>query len=64
MKIVDHDFHKLVKIRLIELEMTQVELAKALGTSKQYLHLILTGERSGEKYIEKIKEILKINEAA
>lgn len=47
-----------VKKRLIDLNMTQVELALRVGTSNQYLNKILCGERSGKKYIEKISEIL------
>jgi len=53
-----------VKKRLIDMDMTQVELASMLGTNKQYIQKILCGERSGKKYIEKISKILDINIAA
>ncbi len=56
-------FGKRVKKRLIDKNMTQMELAGMLKCNKQYLYKILTGERSGEKYIEKIAEILEIDEA-
>lgn len=56
------DFGKKVKIRLIEMNMTQVELADYLKISKQYLHRILSGDRSGTKYINKIKKLLQIEE--
>ncbi|SES65062.1 helix-turn-helix domain-containing protein [[Clostridium] polysaccharolyticum] len=51
-------YGKEVKHRLIELNMTQVELAEQVGTSKQYLGKILFGERSGETYLEKINQII------
>lgn len=53
-------FGKEVKHRLIELNMTQVELAEQVGTSKQYLGKILFGERSGDMYKEKIIAVLEI----
>lgn len=57
-------FGKKVKKKLIDMNMTQVELAAKVGISKQYLYKILSGERSGEKYIEDIKNILNMEEAA
>ena len=48
-----------VKKRLVDLEMTQVQLAEAVGTSKNYLNLILHGDRSGDKYVERIVKVLK-----
>ncbi len=51
---------KLIKKKLIDRNMTAKELADALGTTPQYLNKILHGERSGEKYIQSIKEILDI----
>ena len=56
-------FGKRVKKRLIDKNMTQMELANMLKCNKQYLYKILSGERSGEKYFEKIADILEINEA-
>lgn len=52
------DFGKWVKIRLIELDMTQTELAKRIGTSNVYLSRILRGDRSGEKYKRNIEKTL------
>lgn len=57
-------FGKEVKKRLIDKNMTQVELAAELGCTKQYLYKILCGERSGKKYRERILQILGIGEAA
>ena len=57
-------FGKKVKKRLIDKGMTQVELAALVGCGKQYLHKILTGERSGRKYMGEIARILEIDEAA
>lgn len=46
------DFGKKVVMRLIEKGMTQTELAERLGCTKQYLYKILSGQRSGKKYVE------------
>lgn len=54
-------FGKKVKIRLIELNMTQIELSKKLNINPKYLHLILIGKRSGEKYINSIRKLLNIS---
>ncbi len=51
-------YGKEVKHKLIELNMTQVELAESIGTSKQYLGKILFGERSGSMYVDKINEVI------
>lgn len=53
-------YGKAVKCRLIELNMTQVELAKNLGTSKQYLGKILHGGRSRKKYVSEINRMLNL----
>lgn len=53
-------FGKRVKKQLIELEMTQRDLAKKVGVHENYLTDILNGRRSGEKYKEKIQKIIKI----
>lgn len=50
-----------VKKKLIELDMTQRELAKKLEMNENYLTDILNGRRSGKKYKSKIIKILKIN---
>ena len=51
---------KQIKKKLIDNDMTAAQMADALGTTPQYLNKILHGERSGEKYIEKIKQLLNI----
>lgn len=55
------DFGKKVKKRPIDKDMTQAQLAELIGCEKQYLHKILVGERSGEKYKEAISTILEID---
>ena len=55
---------KQIKKKLIDKRMTACELAGMLGISPQYLNLIIHGERSGEKYAERIREILEIDTAA
>ncbi len=53
-------FGKQIKKKLIDRNMTATQLADTLGTTPQYLNKILHGERSGEKYIQAISEILNI----
>lgn len=57
-------FGKKVKIELIRREMTQTELASALGINKQYLYKIIYGIRPGVKYVDEIRRILKLEDAS
>ena len=57
-------FGEEVKKRLIEKDMTQVELAALLGCNKQYITKILFGLRKGEKYKQDIIRILGMDGAA
>lgn len=50
-----------VKKKLIELNMTQRQLAEAVGMGEVYLNVILHGERSGTKYREAITEYLNLS---
>lgn len=50
-----------VKKKLIEYGKTQKQLAYEVGTSDVYLNLILHGERSGKKYLNKIADALDID---
>lgn len=52
---------KEIKRRLVELEMSQEELATSVGCSPQYINHIIYGERSGEKYLEQIFLILEFD---
>lgn len=54
----DSAYGKRIKKRLIDLNMTQVELARQLGISKQYMRRIISEDRSGNTYRERIEEIL------
>lgn len=56
------EFGKVVKKRLIELEMTQAELAEMLGMTRQDLCRMLKGRRPGYKYRKKMLKVLKIDE--
>lgn len=51
---------KIIKLRLVELEMTQEALAAQVGTSPQYINHIMYGERTGEKYMDEICKVLDI----
>ena len=51
---------KQIKKRLIDKRMTACDLAEMLGISPQYLNKII----HGEKYAERIREILDIDVAA
>ena len=56
-------FGRKVKKKLIDKDMTQTELAALLGCGKPYVSKILTGERSGKKYLKMIAKILEIDVA-
>lgn len=55
-------YGKKVKQRLIELEMTQRELAEKTGIKENYITQILTGRKAGWKHRKKINEALWKNE--
>lgn len=55
-------FGKRVVKKLVDMDRTQVWLCNELGITKSYLNRILHGERSGQKYLPKIYEILKFDE--
>lgn len=50
-----------VKKKLIEIGKTQKQLAEEIGTSDVYLNLIIHGERTGKKYLNKIIEALNLD---
>lgn len=54
-------FGRKVKKALIDKSMTQKELCEILGCSRPYLQKILTGTRSGDKYVDQICQILNIS---
>ncbi|HHY72880.1 MAG TPA: helix-turn-helix transcriptional regulator [Bacillus bacterium] len=51
----------IIRKRLLEKGKTQEQLAKEVGTTKVYLNYILHGERSGQKYLPKILDVLEID---
>lgn len=55
-------YGKKIRKRLIDKNMTQVELANQLGCKTQYITQILSGKKSGKKYSEEINRILDIKE--
>ena len=54
-------FGKLVVKALIDQDMTQAQLAGQIGTTPQYLSMILYGVRSGEKYLPAIITVLSLD---
>ncbi|EKN63318.1 helix-turn-helix transcriptional regulator [Schinkia azotoformans] len=54
-------FGIIVKKRLIELNMTQRQLAKKIGVNENYLTDILNGRRSGKKYIDQLTKTLALD---
>lgn len=48
------DLGMTIKKRLIELNMTQRELASMIGINEVYLNMIMYGNRSGRKYLNSI----------
>lgn len=52
---------KYIAKTLTDLDMTKTQLAAQVGTSPQYLSYILTGIRSGEKYLPAIVATLELD---
>lgn len=52
---------KSIKKRLIEKDMTQRQLAERVGVSNVYLNQIISGQRSGKKYLEDILRELDLD---
>lgn len=61
---MNNAYGKLVKKKLIDMEMKQKELAKLVGCSETYMNYIITGKKSGWKYRKKINQILDLKEGA
>lgn len=51
-----------VRVRLLEMNMTQLELCKQIDCHPNYLSRILDGTRSGQKYMEAIYRVLGLPE--
>ncbi len=52
---------EVVKLRLKDMGLTQLELAEMIGTSSVYLNCILSGKRAGKKYLKQIFEVLELD---
>lgn len=50
-----------IKKKLADKDMSQVELAERVGTSKSYLSRIMGGGKSGEKYLTAICIVLDLD---
>lgn len=61
MKRITSPFGKEIKKALTDKGMTQIELAATVGTSPEYLGLIVAGHRSGTKYREAIIKTLNLD---
>ena len=57
-------FGKKVKKKLIDMNMSQADLARQLNMSRFYLWRILNGDRSGKTYRDRIISVLGIEDAA
>jgi transcriptional regulator with XRE-family HTH domain len=54
-------YGRAIKKGLIDREMTQAELCRRIGCSEEtYLIKIMTGQRSGEKYHDAIRDVLGV----
>ena len=50
-----------IKKSLLEKNMTQTDLALAVGSNVKYISHIIYGIKSGDKYIDKICTVLEIS---
>lgn len=50
-----------IKKKLADKDMSQVELAERVGTSKSYLSRIMRGGKSGDKYLTAICIVLDLD---
>ena len=50
-----------IKKKLADKDMSQMDLAERVGTSKSYLSRIMRGGKSGEKYLTAICAVLDLN---
>ena len=50
-----------IRMELAARNMTVNELSEKIGCNPKYLGLIMSGERSGQKYLERLKEELGID---
>lgn len=57
-------FGREVRKRLIDLDMSQVELGRRIGCSRHYVWRILTGDRTGDKYVDAIRRVLSMRDDA
>lgn len=51
---------KKIKKKLIDKNLTLQELAERVGTTPQYINHIMYGRRPGDKYLDRIYEVLEI----
>lgn len=57
-------FGRLVRKRMIDMDISHGELSQRIGCSKTYLTDVLAGRRSGGKYIEPICRELNMRQQA
>lgn len=55
-------FGKVIKKRLVDKDMTQSELADAIGTSKAQITRIIYGYRSATNWVDAICQVLDIKD--
>ncbi len=52
---------RIIKKRLIDLDMSKKTFAQLIGANYTYVTYIMYGERSGAKYMDKIARVLKLS---
>lgn len=52
---------KIIRKRMIDLDMTQRTFAALIGSNYNYVTNIMYGDRPGTKYIDKIAEVLNLD---
>lgn len=57
-------YGNLIKKRLIDIRMTQEDLANRVGCSRGYLNCIINGKKNGWKVRDRINEVLDLKQGA
>lgn len=59
-KFKNSRFHKQIKKKLIDHELTQADIARALGVSPVFIYMVVTGRRKSKRVYEYLEKKLGV----